>query len=149
MRFAIALTLLSAVPAVAAVRPCYLDQMVAEAVTVVQVTDHEVSEPDESGYCTLAGTVVRSFRGVIRPGMRVQTSFACDQPHRADENGVVIVEPGGTTWRDAEPIAQAAVVEIHAEAEGGPAGYGWGLLPLDAPTDESAFSFEYIDDPSC
>jgi hypothetical protein len=54
-------------------------------------------------------------------------------PNRVDENGIVIVEPGGTIWRDAEPMAQAAAVEIHADAEGYPAGFGWGLLPLMRP----------------
>jgi hypothetical protein len=80
--------------------------------------------------------------------MRVQTSFACAQPQRADENGVVIVEPGAS-WRDREPVAEAAVVEIHAGSDGEPAGFGWGMLLLDVPTDEPAFLFEFIDDPSC
>lgn len=149
MRLALAFTLLPALPVAAAIQPCYLDRMVAEAVTVVQISDHVVGVPDENGNCTLTGTVVRNFRGLLEPGTRVQTTFACAHPNRVDENGVVIVELGGTTWRDAGPVAQAAVVEIHAEAEGGPAGFGWGLHLLDAPTEEPAFPFEYIDDPSC
>lgn len=131
MRLAFALAFMPALPVAAMVQPCYLDAEVAEAVTVIQISDHVVERSNDGSGCRLTGTVVRSFRGDIAPGTRVQTSFYCGEP-----------TVGGLNLNE-EAIARASVVEIHAAAEGGIAGDGWGLELLDAPTDEPAFRIEF------
>lgn len=122
-------------PAAAAINPCYLDQMVQEAPRVMQIAKQTVEGPDADGHCVLTGTVVRSFRGDIAVGTSVRTTFACSNPR---------LEVGGTTYHDRDAVAAAGAVELHTAPEGGPAGYGWGLLLLDAPTDAPAFVFESL-----
>ena len=41
-------------------------------------------------------------------------------------------------------VAAAGAVELHTGTDGAVAGYGWGLLPLEAPTDAPAFVFEHL-----
>lgn len=134
-RLALGLSVLPALPLQAALQISTCDRLrevaeaVADAVTVIQIADHVV---EWDGFrCRVTGTVVRSFRGSLEPGSPVQTSFRC-----GEASTVEIV-------RDPETVARAAVIEIHAQAAGGPAAGGAGLLLLDAPTDAPAFRIDF------
>lgn len=125
--------LLVSAPAVAAVQPCILDEMVAEAPTVVQVTGQSVTGPDAVGLCVITGTVARSWLGALATGAQIKATFPCASPSLA---------PGPATYHDADEVARAGAVELHLDAEGGVAGYGWGLVTLEGVTEPTAFARE-------
>ena len=55
--------------------------------------------------------------------------FACENPE-----GLV----GGTVYHERGDVGRAGAVEVHLAPDGTLAGYGAGLLPLDAPTEAPA-----------
>lgn len=131
---ALVLVLLAS-PATAAIMPCYLDEMVADAVTVIQVVDQTVTGPDAEGTCGIEGNAARVLRGTVREVAPFRAAFACENPRQL---------VGGTIYHDRRAVARAGAVELHLDADGLLAGYGWGLVLLDAPTDAPAFRFEHL-----
>ena len=109
--------------------PCYYDKMIREAVTVVQVEGIEVGAPDEAGYCAMTARVARSFRGELALGDALTVSVPCEP------DGTV----GGTIWTSAESIGRFPVAEVHLDAEGAIAAYGFGLILLPNFTDAIAW----------
>ncbi len=110
----------------AALHPCEYDRMLRQAVMVVQIGQTEVAGPSQYGQCTLTGTVLRSFRGPIEVGTRVQTTVPC-------VNVTELIGP--TMWTPPELLRAAPVVELHIQEGGGPAGAGSGVFLLEAPTE--------------
>jgi hypothetical protein len=138
MKTAIPLTLALLAPAAAeaALQCNYYDEFVAAAVTVIQIADTTVAPfGDASDICMLDGTVVRSFRGPIATGTLIRTHVPCRGiPGRTFEG-----MPGPTIYTDYAALVGAKVVEIHAGAEGGPAGHGAGIVLLPIPTDSPQY----------
>jgi hypothetical protein len=83
----------------------------------------------------VTGEIVQSFLGPHPVGTVIQTEIPCTAP-LDDPNAEPAVEVGPTFWWDFEALQGAAVIELHIAPEGGPAGYGAGVMILDAPTDE-------------
>jgi hypothetical protein len=121
-------------PAMAALQCQYYDQMVAEAPMVMQIAVESVVPPEGGGQgrCIVSGEIVRSFKGPHPVGTGVQTAIPCEAP--LPEGAAADIEIGATIWWDFDALAAAAVIELHAAPEGGPAGYGAGVRLLDAPT---------------
>lgn len=67
-------------------------------------------------------------------GDRVETASACENPE-------ALVE--GTVPHYRHEVARAGA--LHLDAGGAPAGYGWGLLVLEAPTASPAYPFEHLE----
>lgn len=109
--------------------PCYYDKMIRDAVTVVQVEPIEMGEPDDQGYCTMTARVARSFRGALAPGEALTVRVPCEWDGTA----------GGTIWTSAEVIARFPVAELHLDATGTIAAYGFGLITLPNFTDAIAW----------
>ncbi|GGL60795.1 hypothetical protein [Wenxinia marina] len=136
MRLA-ALLALAAAPAHAAL-PCDVyDELVAEAVMVMQIADIAVVAPESGSACTVRGTVVRTFAGPHPPGTRIQTSIPCDG-YPLPPGVVPDIEIGATLYWDFDALSSAAVIELHIAPEGGPAGYGAGVAVLAEPTEAPA-----------
>ena len=127
-----------AVPAQAALRCDDIDYFVAQAVMIQQVVPSEVIPPEGGGQglCTLRGEIVRSFMGPHPVGTLIRTTIPCQAPLEPGEIEEVI--PGGDTIWDFEALRDAPVIELHIAPEGGNAGYGAGVVLLDAPTDAPA-----------
>ncbi|NCO86885.1 MAG: hypothetical protein GW886_09700 [Rhodobacterales bacterium] len=113
-------------PAAAMLQCHHYDEMVAEATMVMQIAPTDVTGPDPAGNCTVTGTIVRSFKGPHPAGTLVGTMVPCDNPQ-------MLI--GATIWQDAAALRRARIVELHIAPTGGPAGYGAGVLLLDAETD--------------
>lgn len=132
--------LAAAGPAVAAL-PCNAyDEMVGQAVMVMQVDVESVVPPAGGGQggCVLTGEIVRNFKGPHPVGTRIQTMVFCEAP--VTDGGEPEVMVGATIWWNFAALAQADVVELHIAAEGGPAGYGAGVVLLEVPTDAPAWT---------
>jgi hypothetical protein len=119
----------------AALRCDDLDALVAQAVMIQQVVPSEVIPPEGGGQglCTLRAEVVRSFMGPHPVGTLIRTSIPCLAP--LAPGSFQEPSPGGATLWDFEALRDAPVIELHIAPEGGPAGYGAGVVILDAPTD--------------
>lgn len=128
-----------AYPARAALECQYYDQMVAEAVMVMQVAVESVVPPAGGGQgeCIVTGEMVRNFKGPHPVGTRIQTSIPCEAPVPEGVTPEVFV--GATAWWRYAALAEAVVIELHIAAEGGPAGYGAGVVLLEAPTEAPAW----------
>jgi hypothetical protein len=128
----------AAAPAQAALQCNYYDDMVAEAVMVMQIVPTEVVPPEGGGQgnCEVSGEIVRSFLGPHPVGTVIRTTIRCESPLPPDVTAPV--EVGGTVWWDFEALRDAAVIELHIAPEGGPAGYGSGVAILPAPTEAPA-----------
>ena len=123
-------TPLSAIPSGATLPPCVYDELVAEAVIVLQLTDPRVERRGRN-ICRLTGTVAVVHRGDVSPGQSVTADFACavDRPPTI----------GGTVYHAPDGIGAAGAVELHIDASGHIAGEGIGLIALDAVTDRIAW----------
>lgn len=130
IRLAIIGLLLAAAPAHAMIECIYYDQMVAEAVDVVQLDDAKVGVPDVNGNCSISGPVSRVFAGGLQADVWLDSAAPCD-----NAQGIA----GPMIWTNAEALAQAKVIELHLAAGGGIAGYGAGIVLLDAPTETPAW----------
>ncbi|MCC5973514.1 MAG: hypothetical protein JJT81_05635 [Rubellimicrobium sp.] len=113
-------------PARAMLPPCEYDRMLRQAVMVLQIGQTEVDGPNPYGNCTLTGTVLRSFRGPIEVGTRVQTTVPC-------VNVTELIGP--TMWTPPDVLRAAPVVELHIGAGSGPAAFGAGVFLLQASTE--------------
>ena len=133
------LVLGTAQPGAAMMQCHYYDEMVAEAVMVVQVAPSSIVPPPQGGQgdCTLTGKIVRKFKGKYPVGTVIRTSVPCEAPQTSGPQRPPMV--GATMWRSLEALEGAAVIELHLAAEGGPAGYGAGVVLLDAPTETPAW----------
>lgn len=128
MRFTLPLALAGslALPADAALPPCVYDELVAAATEVVQLHRLTLREDGPADMCQMEGTVIRAFRGAFERGQRLRFSVPCaiDQP-----------PIGATVFHATDALDIAEVVEVHFDAEGEIAGYGDGLITLEAATD--------------
>jgi hypothetical protein len=112
----------------AAIQCQYHDEAVAAATVVVQITDPHIAAADTPGYCTITGTVQRSFRGDIALGSTLSTSTPCD---------TAPFPPGPQIVTAQSSLAAAPVIELHL-TQGEVASYGAGLAVLPALTDAPA-----------
>jgi hypothetical protein len=130
-----AMMLGAAGPAMAALQCQYYDQMVAEAVMVMQIAVQSVEPPEGGGQgrCSVTGEIVRSFKGPHPVGTVVQTAIPCEAP--LPDGAEAAIEIGPTIWWKFDALAAARVIELHIAPGGGPAGYGAGVRLLAAPTD--------------
>lgn len=126
-------------PAAAALECRYYDEMVLDAVMVMQVAVASVVPPAGGGQgdCVLTGEIVRNFKGPHPVGTRIQTTVFCEAPVADGVEPDVMV--GATIWWRYAALAEAAVVELHIGPGGGPAGYGAGVVLLEAPTEAPAW----------
>ena len=133
---------LAAPPARAALECQYYDQMVAQAVMIMQIEKTTVTPPsatDSRNRCTVQGTIVRSFLGPHPVGTLIETVIPCigyPLPPGTDDD----IEIGATVFKDFDALRDAAVIELHIAPEGGPAGYGAGARLLDAATDAPTYT---------
>lgn len=123
------LTLL-ACPAQAMIQCIYYDQMVAEAVDVVQLDAAKIGAPDANGNCSISGHISRVFLGMLQVEGWLETAAPCD-----NVQGMV----GPVMWTDPGALAQAKVIELHLAPGGSIAGYGSGIALLDALTETPAW----------
>jgi hypothetical protein len=130
--------LLAAPPAQAALQCQHYDDLVDAAAMVMQIGETDVTAPEViGGTCRVTGTILRGFLGPHAVGTRIETQVPCHgYPITTDEE--IPVEVGPTIFWQFDALNDAAVVELHIAAEGGPAGYGSGVYLLDAPTDTPA-----------
>lgn len=133
------LVLGTAQPGAAMIECHYYDEMVAEAVAVVQVAALSIVPPPDGGQgdCTLTGKIVRNFKGKYPVGTVIRATVPCDAPQTSGAERPPMV--GATMWRSLDALEGAAVIELHLATEGGPAGYGAGVVLLDAPTETPAW----------
>ena len=117
---------LAATPAHAVLECIYYEEMVAEATDVVQLDGAKVSGPDAGGYCAISGHISRVFVGGLQVDGWLDSAAPCDFTQGP---------AGPTIWSDADALAQAKVIELHLAAGGEIAGYGAGILLLDALSD--------------
>ena len=119
-----------ACPAQAMIQCIYYDQMVAEAVDVVQLDDAKVGAPDASGNCSISGHIARVFAGGLQVDGWLDSAAPC-------QNAQDVAGPA--IYTNADALAQAKVIELHLAAGGGIAGYGAGIKLLDALTESPAW----------
>jgi hypothetical protein len=130
--------MLAAPSAHAALQCEYYDDLVDAAAMVMQIGETEVTAPEAvGGTCRVTGTILRSFQGPHPVGTRIETQVPCHgYPITTDEE--IPIEVGPTIFWQFDALTDAAVIELHIAAEGGPAGYGSGVYLLDIPTDTPA-----------
>lgn len=121
---------------VQAALPCDVtEQMVLEAVMVMQIAVRAVDEPlPERTTCRVEGEIVRSFKGPHPVGTVIETAVPC-RGGWTDADGAPVVMVGPEIFTSREALLAAPVIELHIGATGGPAGYGEGVVLLDAATD--------------
>jgi len=117
----------------AALPPCAADQRVREATDVIQIEVSQVAVPVgyetmDQATCTVTGHVVRVFRGAMTKGASVVVPVTC---HSTAAGGGVIYAPDG--------LKEAKVLELHM-LRNRPIQAGPGIVRLDAPTDEIAWT---------
>jgi hypothetical protein len=115
-------------PSLAAIACEYQEAQVAEASAIIQIDQISVSPANAEGYCTITGTVQRSFKGDIAVGSEVTFANPCDHEP---------FPPGPQIITEQDALAAAPVIELHL-IEGEVASYGAGLAVLDALTDAPA-----------
>lgn len=120
-----------ALPAHATLSPCVTDDLMREAVLVVQITDQRV-ETFPNNICRISGTVAQVHRGNVLVGQSLAAGFACV----TDPSQIAI---GATVYGDPDVLLQAGAVEVHIGPDGHIAAHGNGLLGLDAPTQTIAW----------
>ncbi len=112
----------------AMISPCAIESMVSEAVSVVQMSDHQVTGPGDGTVCVVTGALQRVFRGPHTVGDVISVGVPCVS------NGLIgpqrVVSPTG--------LEQSPALELHLTAGDGITAYGWGLVFLDALTDSPA-----------
>ncbi len=130
LRVALVAAVLMAGPVTASEPPCIYDELVDQAVDVVQLTDLSLREDGADDICRVEGNVVTVFQGRFQPGQRLRFSVPCaiDQP-----------PVGLTVYHATDALDIAEVIEVHFGADGEVAGYGAGLTVLDAPTNAIAW----------
>lgn len=127
MKRALPFVLLALVqPAHASLSPCVTDDLMREAVLVIQAVDLTVA-PIGTNLCSLQGTVATVHRGDVQASQSVTAQFSC----LTDPSSVGI---GGTTYINTESVANAGAVELHFNRDGFIAAGGQGLIALDQPT---------------
>lgn len=130
IRWSIVGLVLWAGPSQAMIQCIYYDQMVSAAVDVIQLDAAKIGAADENGMCGISGHVSRVFAGALQVDDWVDSSAPCDNAKGLD---------GPTIWTDAAALAQAKVIELHLDGDGQIAGYGAGLILLDATTETPAW----------
>jgi hypothetical protein len=112
----------------AAIECQYHDQAVDAATVVIQITDQQVTTAAEPGWCSIIGTVRRSFRGDTALGSSITTETPCDNEP---------FPPGPQIVTDMSALISAPVIELHL-SYGEVASHGAGLAVLPALTDAIA-----------
>jgi hypothetical protein len=109
----------------AAIHCQYHDQAVADAAVIIQITDQQIAHANEPGWCSITGTVQRSFRGDLALGTTVTTRTPCDG---------AAFPPGPQIITGYADLAAATVIELHMTGSI-IASHGAGLAILPALTD--------------
>jgi hypothetical protein len=120
-----------ATQAQATLSPCATDDLMAEAVMVVQVVDQEV-RPLGNNICRFSGTIVATHRGLAEVGRNLTADFNCP----LDASQIAI---GASWYYNPDDIRAAGALEVHINAEGFIAAFGAGLIALNAPTQSMAW----------
>ncbi len=126
----------AAFPVQAALECSAYDDLVAQAVMIMQIAPSNIVPPEGGGEgnCTVTGAIVRSFLGPHPVGTVVQTAIPCKAPiTNPDLANPVTVGP--TRWWDYAELQAAAVIELHIAPTGGPAGHGAGVVLLEEPSE--------------
>lgn len=110
----------------ATVSPCGTDNLMRDAVMVVQIVDQDVTQIGNN-ICRVSGTIAVTHRGDVEIGRNLTADFNC----LLDASQVGI---GGSVYANPEAVRSAGALEVHITAEGSIAAYGAGLIGLDAPT---------------
>jgi hypothetical protein len=123
------LCLLALLPASAhaAIQCQYHDAAVAEATTVVQIIQPQITYSEEPGYCVITGIVQRSFRGDRTISEKLNTTTPCEAN---------VFPPGPQIVTDYAALAAAQVIELHiTDHQVASDGAGLAILPelTDAP----------------
>ena len=127
MKYAvIGAVVLVAGPAQALIECIYYDQMVAAAVSVVQMESPKVGAADAQGNCALSGHIARVFGGTLQVDTWLETAVPC-------ENSQDIAGPA--IYTGSEALMGSKVIELHLDQAGQITGYGAGVVLLDALTE--------------
>lgn len=146
MRLTGVMVLLACAGPVQAALPCDVtEQMVVEAAMVMQISVRAVDEPlPESTTCRVEGEIVRSFRGPLTVGTVIETQVPC-RGGWTNADGEPVVMVGADIYTDRDAMLDAPVIELHIADTGGPAGYGEGVVLLEAATDAPVWQPECLD----
>jgi len=88
--------------------------------------------------CRVEGEILRAFKGPHPVGTLIQTMVPC-RAGWTDAQGAPVLMVGPEVYHDREALLAAPVIELHIAPTGGPAGYGAGVVLLDAPTEAPAY----------
>lgn len=130
IRWGAVIVMLSAGPSQAMLQCTYYDELVGLAPVVIQIENPTFTPPDAQGTCFVAGTVARVFAGEVALGTQVVAMVPC-----VNVDGIA----GPIIWTDPQALAAARVIELHMDNPSIPAGYGAGIVLLDALTDTPAW----------